>query len=61
MKFINNYLEELKNVIENFDRNSINSFVKNLKILKKNKGRLFIIGVGGSAGNASHVNDLENL
>ena len=35
MKFINNYLEELKNVIENFDKNSINSFVKNLKILKK--------------------------
>ena len=63
MKFINNYLEELKNVIENFDKNSINSFVKNLKILKKkNKGRLFIIGVGGSAGNASHaVNDFRKI
>ena len=62
MKFINNYLEELKNVIENFDKNSINSFIKNLKILKKNKGRLFIIGVGGSAGNASHaVNDFRKI
>ena len=33
-----------------------------LKRLKKNKGRLFIIGVGGSAGNASHaVNDFRKL
>ena len=33
-----------------------------MKKLKKNKGRLFIIGVGGSAGNASHaVNDFRKL
>ena len=33
-----------------------------LKKLRKNKGRLFIIGVGGSAGNASHaVNDFRKL
>ena len=30
--------------------------------MKKNNGRLFIIGVGGSAGNASHaVNDFRKL
>tara|TARA_B100000902_G_scaffold104746_1_gene106925 strand:- start:466 stop:1053 length:588 start_codon:yes stop_codon:yes gene_type:complete len=62
MRFINNYLNNLQNVINNFDIKSINSLVKNLKILKKNKGRLFIIGVGGSAGNASHaVNDFRKI
>lgn len=62
MKFINNYLKELETIIKNLDKNSINLFVKNLKILKKNKGRLFIIGVGGSAGNASHaVNDFRKI
>ena len=62
MKFINNYLEELGSVLEKFDKNSINSLVKNLKNLKKSGGRLFIIGVGGSAGNASHaVNDFRKI
>ena len=33
-----------------------------LSKLKKLKGRLFILGVGGSAGNASHaVNDFRKL
>ena len=33
-----------------------------LKKMRSNKGRLFIIGVGGSAGNASHaVNDFRKL
>ena len=62
MKFINNYLKKLQNVITSFDKKAINLLVKNLKILKKNKGRLFIIGVGGSAGNASHaVNDFRKI
>jgi D-sedoheptulose 7-phosphate isomerase len=62
MKFINNYLKKLQNVITSFDKKAINLLIKNLKILKKNKGRLFIIGVGGSAGNASHaVNDFRKI
>jgi len=36
--------------------------VEELKKLRENNGRLFILGVGGSAGNASHaVNDFRKL
>ena len=43
-------------------KKKINQTVVLLKKLRKNKGRLFIIGVGGSAGNASHaVNDFRKL
>ena len=62
MKFINNYLKDLQSNINNLDKDRIHILVKNLKILKKNKGRLFIIGVGGSAGNAAHaVNDFRKI
>ena len=62
MKFINNYLIDLQKLIDNFDKRKINLLVKNLIQVKKNKGRLFIIGVGGSAGNASHaVNDFRKI
>ncbi len=40
----------------------IEHLVRKLTDLKNNKGRLFILGVGGSAGNASHaVNDFRKL
>ena len=62
MKFINNYLTDLQKLIDNFDKRKINLLVKYLIQVKKNKGRLFIIGVGGSAGNASHaVNDFRKI
>ncbi len=62
MKFTNEYLKSLKELIDKFDKKSINELVKQLSKLKKNNGRLFIIGVGGSAGNASHaVNDFRKI
>ena len=40
----------------------ISKLIKELKEIRLNKGRLFILGVGGSAGNASHaVNDFRKL
>ena len=40
----------------------INFIVEELSKLKKRKGRLIILGVGGSAGNSSHaVNDFRKL
>ena len=62
MKFTNEYLKSLIELIDKFDKKSINELVKQLSKLKKNNGRLFIIGVGGSAGNASHaVNDFRKI
>ena len=44
------------------DRESLQELVYELRTLQKNQGRLFIIGVGGSAANASHaVNDFRKL
>lgn len=44
------------------DQDQILQAVNILKNLRQNKGRLFILGVGGSAGNASHaVNDFRKI
>jgi len=53
------YLEETYKIIQKIDKNEI---VKAIEILAVLKGRLFILGVGGSAANASHaVNDFRKL
>ena len=60
--FIKNFFSDFTKTISEVDHQSINLAVKLLSKLKDNKGRLFLIGVGGSAGNASHaVNDFRKL
>ena len=62
MNFIKKHLEESKSILEQLDIKSIESLIEILKNLKEEKGRLFFLGVGGSAGNCSHaVNDFRNI
>ncbi len=62
MDFIKTYKKNISKTLLDLDSNKIEKTLFLLKNLKKNKGRLFIIGVGGSAGNASHaVNDFRKL
>ncbi len=62
MNFIKIYKRNITESLIKLDEKKINQTVMLLKKLRKNKGRLFIIGVGGSAGNASHaVNDFRKL
>ena len=62
MKFIDFFFNEINKNIKNIDKKKILQTIKLLRILRIKKGRLFIIGVGGSAGNASHaVNDFRKL
>ena len=62
LKFIESYLNQFINTIGNLDKNKIDNIVLSLKELRKNKGRLYFLGVGGSAANASHaVNDFRKL
>ena len=62
MNFIKQYLIEAKNIIDALDLKVISKIVKHINLVKKNKGRIFFIGVGGSAANSSHaVNDFEHL
>jgi D-sedoheptulose 7-phosphate isomerase len=60
--YITQYLEESKKIIELIDRKNIEGIVKIILDIKKNNGRLFFLGVGGSAANASHaVNDFRKI
>lgn len=65
-EFIENYLQEVKRlsmILTNFEYIlSIANLVNALVEVRENKGRVFICGVGGSAGNASHlVNDFRKI
>ena len=60
--FSKKYFEDIINVIKYLDHNNLEKLVDILVRVKKNKGRIFFLGVGGSAGNCSHaVNDFRKL
>lgn len=60
--YINSYFSEMKEIIEKIDKEAIHKIIEILKEVRSNKGRLFIFGVGGGAGHASHaVNDFRKL
>jgi len=60
--FIEKYLDETNKITESIDKSQIARVIQILQQTKKNNGRLFILGVGGSAANASHaVNDFRKI
>ena len=60
--FVQRYLEEVAEVARRVEAHVINRMVERLVRLRKESGRLFLCGVGGSAGNCSHaVNDFRKL
>jgi D-sedoheptulose 7-phosphate isomerase len=62
MSFAAEYLEEVKKVVAGLDPKVIEDAVTLLDKVRSNAGRLFILGVGGSAANASHaVNDFRKI
>ena len=62
MSHAKNYFRKAKEIIEKIDLIKIGNLAKKLSKIRKNKGRIFFIGVGGSAGNCSHaVNDFRKL
>ena len=62
MNYIDKYLDEAHKIIDSIDRNAINQMVDLLNNVRENNGRLFILGVGGGAGHASHaVNDFRKI
>ena len=52
MKFVKSYFDNLTFSMRNLSQEKILLSIKTLRKLRLRKGRLFIIGVGGSAGNA---------
>lgn len=62
MTFSRGYLAEVQQTIERIDADAIERCVELLAKTRAQGGRLFILGVGGSAANASHaVNDFRKL
>ena len=60
--FINNYLKEIEETASLLNKDVIQKIIFFLKKTKKNKGRIFFLGVGGGSGNATHaVNDFRKI
>lgn len=60
--FTEQYLQESKRVIDGLDSEAIERTAAILAQTREGGGRLFILGVGGSAANASHaVNDFRKI
>jgi len=62
MSFTQQYLAEAGQIIQQLDTHAIDQVVALLAETRARGGRLFILGVGGSAANASHaVNDFRKI
>jgi D-sedoheptulose 7-phosphate isomerase len=60
--FTEQFLTEVVEVTRRLDRSSIEQAAAVLATIRSDGGRVFVLGVGGSAANASHaVNDLRKL
>ena len=60
--FSEKHLQESIDIIQLIDTNKIEEMASIIAEVKQNKGRLFFLGIGGSAGNASHaVNDFRKI
>ena len=56
------HLDEATQITSAISAETVESIVQLLKEVKNNRGRIFFLGVGGSAANASHaVNDFRKL
>ena len=62
MTYIKTFLNQTIQITEKIDQKEMASMVDYFFKVRENAGRLFILGVGGSAANASHaVNDFRKL
>jgi len=62
MKFIQTFIAEAVEILNKLDTAAIEKMVDVLVGVRQEGGRLFVLGVGGSAANASHaVNDFRKI
>lgn len=60
--FSSTFLSESRAILERLDVDALESLARGLAAVRNSGGRLFILGVGGSAGHASHAaNDFRKL
>jgi D-sedoheptulose 7-phosphate isomerase len=62
MCYVSEYLAEARAITEQINQVDIERIIGIILDIRRNNGRLFFLGVGGSAGNASHaVNDFRKI
>ena len=62
MSYTTQYIAEAQQILARLDTAAIDRMVALLQALRERQGRLFFLGVGGSAANASHaVNDFRKI
>jgi D-sedoheptulose 7-phosphate isomerase len=62
MSYAAQHMNEAKEIIQKMDVSSIEKIADLLATVKEDGGRVFFLGVGGSAGNCSHaVNDFRKI
>ena len=62
MNHIDQYFEDAIAILKKIDKGQIEKMIEILLNVRKHHGRLFLLGVGGSAGNCIHaVNDFRKL
>ena len=62
MSFTKQFLGEVQQIVAGLDADTIEECAEGLAKIRERGGRLFILGVGGSAANASHaVNDFRKI
>jgi len=62
MSFSSDYVRETREILDKIDLDSVEAVALGLADVRQREGRLFILGVGGSAGHASHaVNDFRKI
>ncbi|CAM8360761.1 SIS domain-containing protein [Candidatus Methylopumilus planktonicus] len=62
MSYAQQHLKEAQEIIDQIDMEAIEKVADLLATVKKDQGRIFFLGVGGSAGNCSHaVNDFRKI
>lgn len=60
--YIGDYFDMVRKVTNELSLKDIEDTINHLVDLKQRKGRLFLLGIGGSAGNCSHaVNDFRKI
>jgi len=62
VNYIDGYVQEAISILRQLDRQAIQRTIELIAQLRQRGGRLFFMGVGGGAGNASHaVNDFRKI
>lgn len=62
MTYTDQHISETITILQKIDQTAIEAIVNHLVNLRNRQGRLFLLGVGGSAANCSHaVNDFRKI